>query len=1025
MGLHRLVRWGACGLLLSVADVRAAAGPLSSDGLWADVVAMPQSVTPANVWVNPLKFRAVTLDRALMEVTLMTAPAEGVQPLAAGPTIITLPLPDGTYGRFRIEESPVMPPALAAQFPEIKTYIGQGLDDPTATARLDLTPAGFHAQVLTPQGSFYIDPHLRDASVYASYYRQDARRNAEQFTCGFDPATHGAPAGLRSIPAGLRSVGTQLRTYRTAVAATGEYTAFHGGTTNAGLAAIVTMLNRVTGVYEIELSVRLVLVTNNHRIVYTVAASDPYTNEDGGALLDENQANLDTIIGAANYDLGHVVGTGGGGLAAAGVCSSIKAQGETGSSSPINDSFYIDYVAHEMGHQFGANHTFNSSLGACNGNRAASVAYEPGSGSSIMAYAGICSTDNLQPNSDPNFHSGSFDEITAFIGSGTCSSNTATGNSIPTVSAGAAKTIPKGTPFRLTATASDANGDTLTYLWEERDLGPSTTVTAPDNGSSPIFRAFAYTTNAWRSFPRLQDLLYPTNAVGEQLPQTARTMNFRVTVRDHRAGGGGVNVADTQVAVATNAGPFAVTSQGGGGRFTNTLNVTWNVANTTNTGVNCQQVRIALSTNGGFAFPFTLAVSTPNDGAETVILPGVVSTNARVRVEAADNVFFAISTSSFAITGGTPQAQMLLASAVLSGEQCAPTNGAVDPAEPVTVQVTLSNVGAAATANLTATLLATNGVALPGAAQTYGVVPAGAVSAARSFSFVASAACGESVTCVLRLQDGTNDLGTVSQSFAVGANVATVRAFTNATALTIPQLGNASVYPSTLSVSGLSGNVANVTATLRGLSHTYPDDVDVLLVSPGGQKVMLMSDAGGDVGVTGVTLTFDDTAGSAVTDGSGLVSGNSYKPADYEATDTMTSPAPGRPYGTSLSAFNGAAQNGTWSLYVLDDTGGDSGSIAQGWSLTFTMTQTVCCAAAPVPAVAGFAPTGPAGAFVMPVTNAVPFSTNYVLASTNLLLPLGQWSRIATNIAGTNGIVVFTNAVSTNITERFFLIQRP
>jgi hypothetical protein len=566
--------------------------------------------------------------------------------------LVTLPMPDRTFARFWFEESPIMEASLAAQFPDIKTYQGQGIDDPTATTRFDWTPKGFHAIVLSSSGTVYVDPAGSDTD-YISYNKRDFRRTGETFQCFVDEShvVMEQQRGAELTPNVVTNAGT-LHTYRLAVAATGEYTAFQGGTVALALAAINTTMNRVDGIYERELSIRMVLVGTETNIIYTNATTDPYTNGNPNAMINENQSNLDTMIGDANYDIGHVFGTNSGGLAGAGVCASgNKGRGVTGSAAPVGDAFDVDYVAHEMGHQFGANHTFNGTTGSCGGgNRAAGAAFEPGSGSTIMAYAGICGAENLQSNSNDYFHVKSLEEIVAFIGGNACDVETATGNVAPTVNAGANFNIPMGTPFILTASGSDANGDALTFAWEEYDLGTQSPPNT-DDGSRPILRSFNPTVSPARTFPKLSDILNNTSTFGESLPTTTRTMNFQVTARDNRVGGGGVRSATMQLNVTNTSGPFTVTQPNSAVVWTTgaTQTVTWNVANTTAAPVSCANVRILLSTDGGNTFPIVLAANTPNDGSDTITVPNLPSTTARVKVEAAGNIFFDISNRNFIV----------------------------------------------------------------------------------------------------------------------------------------------------------------------------------------------------------------------------------------------------------------------------------------------------------------------------------------------------------------------------------------
>ncbi len=645
----------------------ASLGLPASDGLWTPAEPLDATRVPE---VRATEYELFSLSEYALREQLSKAPLEFTQEATKSNVVISLPRPDGSLERFVVFVSPIMAADLAEQFPEIRTFAGQGVDNPAAKIRFDITPAGFHGQVLSPDGAYYVDPYYHlDTSLYASYYAtgnfrvpeaRDLAKPAGDLSndvvgsfgnsglSGEGPATNGSSQSR---------TGTELRIYRTAVAASGEYTAFHGGSVGAGQAAVVTAINRVSGIYESELSIRLQLVGNNSSIIYTNAATDPYSNNNPGALLTENQANLDAVIGSANYDLGHVFTTGGGGVAGLGVVgiNGRKAQGETGLPTPINDAFYVDYVAHEMGHQFGGNHTFNSSVSSCGGgNRNASTAYEPGSGSTIQAYAGICGSDDLQPNSDPYFHSISFDEILRHVDTVVPSvgSRIQTGNNVPTVSGGADYTIPARTPFMLTASGLDADADDrLTYGWEQRDLGPSTTVTAPDNGSSPLFRAVIPTASPTRFFPRLSSVINQTTSIGEITPTTNRALNFRVTVRDNRAGGSGVNTDDVRLNVVDTGSSFRVTAPNTAVSWDGLTSkpVTWDVAGTNAGSINSTTVSIYLSVDGGLSFPTLVLAGTPNDGAENIIVPNFGTSRARLMVRGDNNVFFNVNTASFTI----------------------------------------------------------------------------------------------------------------------------------------------------------------------------------------------------------------------------------------------------------------------------------------------------------------------------------------------------------------------------------------
>ncbi|HEX8071532.1 MAG TPA: M12 family metallo-peptidase, partial [Pyrinomonadaceae bacterium] len=795
----RLPLVSACVVALLVAVSLWPAGPVHARAERKQRSAPQGGAPPENVWreldkdtlgrraeraLLPHAYRALSLDRAQLAELLSRAPLEFSNEAQAAAALVALPLPDGSFARFGVVESPIMEPELAARFPAIKTYRGQGLDDPTASTRFDWTPEGLHAIILSARGTFYVGPYARgDNATYLAYAHQDITAEAGALACAvtaaeqeqaIKSATTIAPAQARAHTPLVVS-GATLRTYRLAVAATAEYTqTYGGGTTGGALSAITTTVNLVDAIYERDVAVRLVLVAGETSIIFTDTATDGYTSDSVGSLINENQTRLDAIIGAANYDIGHVFDgrtTAGGffsfqGQAGIGVvCTANKGRGATifRSVQPSNViAYYI--VAHEMGHQFGATHTFNAASSGtdCAVQRTASTAYEPGTGSTIMGYRFNCGTEDMR-SSDTYFHGASLQQIVNYTTTGNgsgCPTQLATNNHPPNVSVGAQSyTIPANTPFALAAAGSDQDGDTLTYTWEEFDLGPA----APpdtDDGARPIFRSYLPSpAGATRSFPSLQYILNNANVppttttcssgsgtclTGEALPTTTRTMNFRVTARDNRAGGGGLNSADTQVNVRADSGPFKVLTPAGGVVWAgNTLQpVTWNVANTTGAPVSCANVRILLSTDGGNTFPYGTN-PTPNDGAENIVVPNVPTTQARVKVEAVGNIFFDISDANITVQGN--QCDYALSKTSQAFERTGGTDS-------VTVTTT-SNCGWAATSNAD-WITVTAGAAGQGSGTvTYTVSPNGGgartgslVIAGQTFTVTQAAGCSYVVT---------------------------------------------------------------------------------------------------------------------------------------------------------------------------------------------------------------------------------------------------------------------------------------
>jgi subtilisin-like proprotein convertase family protein len=616
-----------------------------------------------------VRYRLLEFDFERACTYLRRAPEEG----QGSGLVFYLPLPGGETEAFSVVASPVMSPGLAAQFPEIRTFLARGVRRTDWSARIDFNPGGFRAAIRTGDGLVYIDPAFAGQShVYASYFTKDQRwpEGVEAPRCGLSDEEIRLAKDLvplratPSITGTLRGAGAEtveLRTYRLALACTGEYAQAKGGSKNEVMASMVAAINRVNQVLEAETAVRLQIIPKNDTLIFPDPATDPYTNADNApSLLSQNTAVLNQFIGANAYDIGHVFTLGcanniGGIARYASVCSSLKGAGVTCHFTSNTSFIAIQIMAHELGHQFSCSHSWNR-CSDFSDQYDLDDAFEPGSGSTIMSYAGGCGAQNIQSASDDYFHVGSLEDFIGFsrkFQGNSCATVVPTPNRAPVVSLSypANFSIPVNTPFELKAGATDADGDSLTYCWEQYDTGPSVPL-GEALFNSPLFRSFRPAPSPVRTFPRIGAIVSGDKPAAEVLPAYSRKLTFRCTVRDNFPGAGGVSWAQVQFNATDKAGPFVVTAPNtssvtwtAGASQT----VTWDVANTHLDPVNCQYVNIRLSMDGGFTYPHLLASNARNTGSAVVTVPEVTGTGARVKVEAADNIFFDISNQNFKI----------------------------------------------------------------------------------------------------------------------------------------------------------------------------------------------------------------------------------------------------------------------------------------------------------------------------------------------------------------------------------------
>lgn len=596
---------------------------------------------------------------------------------ATSSVVIDFPDGYGEFEQFRIYQTQALHPVLAAKYPQIKTYVGQGIRDKSRIVRFSITPFGLHAMVLGKDGTSYIDPY--SSGGYYMAYLKKGMTTTRPFACLSEtPGERIAVESFHRMP----NDNGNFRTYRMAMACTTEYSDFHiaaAGLEDADilqqkaavLSAMTVTVERMNSMFERDLSVSFQLVEHNDELIFI--GEDNFNNEDVGSMIDQGTIEMNNIIGFDNYDIGHTVGTSGGGLGGGSPCTDGKAVGATGTGAPVGDPFDIDYVSHEVGHQFGAGHTFNN---ACGGNVDPSMSYEPGSGSSIMAYAGICDP-NVQSNSDAQFHAGSIAQIRNRInGVANCAAITPNGNTTPFANAGADYIVPQGTALLLKGSGIDPDDNGLTYSWEQYDKEISMQPPLPEATEGPNFRVQVISDKPERYLPSLSSVLANDLApTWEVIPTVGRTLNFAMTVRDNNMNGGESNTDFMTVTSSDVAGPFVITYPNSAAIFQvgSNKNITWNVAGTDSNGVDTHYVDIVMSHDGGQSFTDVLALHVPNDGSEIITVPNFPGNDNRIMVRANGNIFFDVNNQAINIPS-TPGPYSIAVTGTQFLEVCKGTN---------------------------------------------------------------------------------------------------------------------------------------------------------------------------------------------------------------------------------------------------------------------------------------------------------------------------------------------------------------
>lgn len=628
--------------------------------------------------IIPTKFTTSILETARLKKDLNKSPID-IRFNKEKSGTITLPLPDGSIEEFKVWYSPVMHPNLAAKYPDIKTYRVISRSNIAIYGRIGISKYGFHATLDHPDGQMNIDRYADQShEVYISYHTKDQNilpDSSRPTSCGteydhahLDALTEGIEPDYPTSKAGDPVF---LKKYRLAIACTGEW-GQNFGSAEEVLAEIVVGANRINQTMENEAAIFFELIQNNDELIFQDPDTDPYvinpnTGEGvhpGGQLLGQNTQVINNIIGSSAYDIGHCFTRsctdGIGGVAAFGsICTGLKGAGITCVGNSSLTTAIVQTALHELGHQFGASHTWGNCTDASAGQYAAGTGFEPGSGTTHLSYAGGCNTNNVASTSDDYYHVASLVQMynTVKIGNGSlCGEDLVTGNTTPDILLEYEDdiAIPIFTPFELDGSAFDKEGDALTYCWEQYNTGPVSELGSPI-GNAPAFRSFPPTESSNRVFPSMNTLLANVSRDSEKLQDEGRDYNFMFTVRDNYPGAGIANWQEVEFVSSSNAGPFFLTSPNNNEQLVvgQPFEIQWEVSGTDQAPVNCQNVDIILSEDGGSNFDIQLATQTPNDGSQIIIVPNHVTTRGRILIKGSDNIFFDVSNFNFDINEPT------------------------------------------------------------------------------------------------------------------------------------------------------------------------------------------------------------------------------------------------------------------------------------------------------------------------------------------------------------------------------------